>query len=325
MEPMTEIKMNQLPVRTWNQLGMNESVLKDEDARRYEDISQETPIWVFSGENKKEESFFSFACRNDENRGQEVGMTAEKGSVLTVWMEVSSAKEEEGLFDLKTRIRAGKYAKVRLVQVQLLGEKYRFVNDIKAECEEGAEVELLQLFLGGAKTWTGFCGSLEGTESSITAELGYWLRGRQRLDMNYVTFHKEKRTKSRILAKGVLEDEAFKLFRGTIDFKKGASGSEGEELEEVLMLGENAVNQTIPLILCGEEDVQGSHGATIGEPDEEMLFYLASRGIERSEAVGLLARAGIEGLSALIGNEEIEERVQKYVEEVTEYALQQKY
>ena len=49
------------------------------------------------------------------------------------------------------------------------------------------------------------------------------------------------------------------VFRGTIDFKFGAAGAEGEEKEDVLLLGDDVINQTIPLILCAEEDVQGNH------------------------------------------------------------------
>lgn len=57
-------------------------------------------------------------------------------------------------------------------------------------------------------------------------------------------------------ADGILDDQAFKLFRGTIDFKNGSSGSKGDEKEDVLLMGDNVVNQTIPLILCAEEDVE---------------------------------------------------------------------
>lgn len=247
---------------------------------------------------------------------QEAELCAEEESSLTVWMEISSPKEAEGLFALTTRIRAGKKARVRLVQIQLLGTGCRFLNDLKVEEEEGAEVELLQLFLGGAKSWAGFLGTLDGAESRIAVQLGYWCRNTQRLDMNYVVLHKAENTGSRILTKGVLADKAFKLFRGTIDFKQGASGSEGEETEEVLMLGDEAVGQTIPLILCGEENVQGNHGATIGEPEEEVLFYLAARGIGREDAVTLLAKAKIDGLRVRIGNGELEEKVGNYLEEV---------
>lgn len=49
-------------------------------------------------------------------------------------------------------------------------------------------------------------------------------------------------------------------------------------------MGDNVVNQTIPLILCAEEDVEGNHGASIGQLDEEMLFYLSSRGMSAESA-----------------------------------------
>ena len=50
------------------------------------------------------------------------------------------------------------------------------------------------------------------------------------------------------------------------------------------MLGEDVVNKTVPLILCAEENVVGNHGATIGELDDETLFYFESRGIGREDS-----------------------------------------
>lgn len=323
MEPIAEIKRNRLPVRTWNWLGMNESVIKGEEAkllRQAERVESErlhaAQEKTLCGEQETEtEKVCRFVCTDGEAKIQDIELTAEKESSLTVWMEITSEKEAEGLFSLNTAITARENARIRLVQVQLLGENYRFFNDIKIECEKDADVEILQLFLGGAKIWSSLEGNLNGADSSLSADIGYWGRRSQRLDMNYVALHKAKTTRSQIQVKGVLEEEAFKLFRGTIDFKKGASGSEGDENEDVLMLGEDVVNQTIPLILCGEEDVQGNHGATIGKPDEEVLFYLASRGIGEEDAITLLARAKIDALSARIGNAEIEEHVQKYMDE----------
>lgn len=312
---MAEIKINRLPAPTWNWLGMNESILTGEDAGRLNSAEQKKSVKISLEREEVKEHVFHFVCADEENAVQKTALLAGAGGRLTVWMEISSAGESRGLFHLVTDIKAAKNAKVRLVQVQLLGSEYRFVNDINAECEEGARVELLQLFLGGAKTWAGFRGDLKGVQSSVCADVGYWGRAEQRLDMNYVALHKAENTKSRIQARGVLADKAFKLFRGTIDFKCGASGSEGEETEEVLMLGEEAVNQTIPLILCEEEDVQGNHGATIGAPDEDVLFYMGSRGIGKDEATKLLARAKIDGLRAKIGNGVLEERVQEYMEE----------
>ncbi len=317
MESLVELVGNRLPAPTWNWLHMNKSVLKGEDAKRLQEAKAAPPVMVCQEGEEEKQHFFRFVCEAEENKIQEVKLRAGEGSDLTVWMEFTSPQEGEGLLKVSTDIQVQKNARVRLVQVQLLGAGYRLVNEIRATCEADGHVELLQMFLGGVKTWAGFLGNLNGPNSSVTAEVGYWCRNTQRLDMNYVVLHNEKQTKSQIQTRGVLEEQAFKLFRGTIDFKKGASGSEGEETEEVLLLGEDVVNQTIPLILCGEEDVRGNHGATIGEPDEEMLFYLAARGIEKSEATALLARAKLDGIRTKIGNRDLEERVKLYLEGVS--------
>ena len=63
------------------------------------------------------------------------------------------------------------------------------------------------------------------------------------------TFFINKKTECAINAAGALRDTAFKLFRGTIDFIKGSAGSVGNEKEEVLLIDEKCVNQTIPIIL----------------------------------------------------------------------------
>ena len=111
-------------------------------------------------------------------------------------------------------------------------------------------------------------------------------------------------------ANGILKGNAKKLFRGTIDFITGCAGAKGAESEDVLLIDEGVENQTIPLILCGEEDVEGSHGATIGRLDEQMLFYLASRGFDSEEAKRLVARARVDALCAKIPSEEIQKEIQ---------------
>lgn len=112
---------------------------------------------------------------------------------------------------------------------------------------------------------------------------------------------------------GVVSENAFKIFRGTIDFIAGCAGSKGTESEDVLLLGEELVNQTIPLILCAEEDVEGNHGASIGKLDDQTLFYLASRGIPKEEAEKMLARARVDALNARIPVKSVRDTVEAYL------------
>ena len=64
-----------------------------------------------------------------------------------------------------------------------------------------------------------------------------------------------------------------------------------------VLLGDDVVNRTVPLILCAEENVEGTHGATIGALDDDTLFYFESRGFDRDAAERLMARAAVERLA----------------------------
>ena len=95
-------------------------------------------------------------------------------------------------------------------------------------------------------------------------------------------------TESEITANGALDSNAQKIFRGTIDFQRGSKGSHGSETENVLLLSDDIINRTLPVILCSEEDVNGTHGATIGDISGETLMYFQSRGISKEQAARLL-------------------------------------
>ena len=235
-------------------------------------------------------------------------------------MTMQSAWNANGICAIRTKFKAEKGAKIRLVQLNLLSQNFRFINDVGAECEDNAAAEILQLFIGGNETYTGTKTTLLGRQSNLDLNVGYYCKDEQLLDMNYVAEHIGKKTVSSMNAGGVLRDKAHKLFRGTIDFPLGSSGAKGDENEDVLILGEDVINQTVPLILCAEEDVEGNHGASIGRPSDDVLFYLASRGLDEEEACNLMARAKLDALCSKIGDEELETLAKSCLEEVTGYA-----
>ena len=116
--------------------------------------------------------------------------------------------------------------------------------------------------------------------------------------------------------KGVLMDKASKSFRGTIDFKTGSSGSTGDEQEDALLLSEDVINKTMPVILCQEEDVEGRHGATIGQLGEDLLFYMQSRGIDADEAKRIMIKARLESVARLIPDQEIKQQTLYYIQNI---------
>ena len=225
-----------------------------------------------------------------------------------------SQSEHTGLSAVQTKLILEKDAKVTLVQIIRNKNAKTVLNDIGAKVADGAKLSVIHLFLSGDKVYNGCKAELIGKKSNFTADIAYTVADDCVLDMNYVALHEGKKSVSEIRTDGVLHENARKLFRGTIDFKKGAAGAVGNEKEDVLLLDDDVVNQTIPLILCAEEDVEGNHGATIGKLDEDLVFYLESRGMALAEIYRMMAKARIDAVLRFVPDEKTKADVASYLE-----------
>ncbi len=235
---------------------------------------------------------------------------------FTLILDFTSAKKDSGINAVQTKIYAGKNAKVHLVTVQFLGRDFIHFNDIGTIGEEGSLVDVTQIELGGKKLFAGVYSTLTKQEAAFKNDMAYYLQGDQELDMNFVAAQTGKRTDSCMHVYGTLKDGAKKTYRGTIDFRKGCSGATGDEQEEVLLLSPAVVNKSIPLILCDEEDVSGEHGASIGRLDDDILFYMNSRGISLEAAQQIMVRAKIARVASLIGDEATENKISDFLDEI---------
>ena len=238
-----------------------------------------------------------------------------EGSELTL-IEVFESENRENLLGLQTRVYVCENASIKLVRVNLLSESTDHFDDLGFHLENDAKAELVQLELGGKRSYVGVRTELVGRKSEYRSATGYLCKGDSLLDMNFVTNEWGKKVSSNMDASGVLLDNSTKVYRGTIDFKEGAKGASGFEKEDTLLFSPNIINKSVPLILCHEEDVEGDHGATIGRIDEKLLFYIKSRGIDEKAAKQLMTEAYINAVTEQIGDDETEGKVIKYVSEV---------
>lgn len=287
-----KIQINKLPVNTWNRLGVNYAEVEWEET-----APAKQSITVKSGEAPE-----PFRLDFSEAGDSEVSFTAEENSSITVYELHRSNSAVKLSFDI------GKNASVKLVQFLNPTEKLR--HETFANCSKGGKFQIMTIMTGDGDIYSDNRTELEGDSSSINAEVAYLGKNSQTIDYNIAVNHWGKDTHSEINAAGALMDSAKKVFRGTIDFKTGSSDSKGSENETVIMLGDDVVNKTVPLILCSEENVEGSHGATIGELDDDTLFYFESRGIGREEAERIMAYAALKRLIRLSGDKEFAEQAQ---------------
>ena len=334
--------VNSLPTRTWRHLKMNESTVKVEGEFHThlpeasgtspevrwvaQTESEETDLGACSGivELTKDAPvsileartamtapvLLTYAYAPSEQAASRLVLKAPENTVLSVVLLLKSSAEAAAV--LRTEVYAEKNAKVQLYMAQLLDSRALAITDVSGICADGASVELTRLELGGGKVYTDCHIDLKGKEAAFTTDIGYHAAKGQILDMNYLALHHGPATSSLMEISGTLEEGSRKIFRGTIDFQQGCKEAKGTETENVLLMGENMVNQTIPLILCREEDVEGNHGASIGQLDDKVLFYLGSRGMEPEAAKHLIARSRIEAVCARIPLEEVRQQVHAF-------------
>lgn len=138
--------------------------------------------------------------------------------------------------------------------------------------------------LGGGETIVHSWGELKGDQSVLKENLCYAGTGEQHLDLFFHIIHHGEDSKSLIDLRGSLAQHSRKIFRGTIDFKRGCSGAEGTEGDYAVQLDPGAKNISLPLLLCTEDNVVGNHASSAGQLDREKMYYLMSRGLSVEEA-----------------------------------------
>jgi Fe-S cluster assembly protein SufD len=117
------------------------------------------------------------------------------------------------------------------------------------------------------------------------------LRGSQHADTTLIADHAVANCTSREVFKSVLDDEARGIFQGKIVVRPHAQKTDAKMATHALLLSETAEADNKPELEIFADDVQCGHGATSGDLDEDLLFYLKARGIPPTEAEALLIQA----------------------------------
>lgn len=112
----------------------------------------------------------------------------------------------------------------------------------------------------------------------------------------------------------VLFDRAHYEMVANGNIQKGCYGSQSHQTTRVLTLGKDHKAQVIPLLLIDENDVKASHAQTIGQPDEEQLYYLKSRGLSQRQAMGLLSIGYLLPILELVSDEATKEKMREEME-----------
>ena len=207
-----------------------------------------------------------------------------------------------------TRIVVEAGAKLHLIEMLGVNEGQQHLESVGLEIHQDAAVDVKQYALGGSTIGLGLTANLVGARARLDLNNRYHATHEETLDINHLVRMRGTSTRAQLTESGVLNEAAKKTLRATIDLVRGAKDAQGNEIETVMILGDDVVNKTMPVILCDEDDVAGNHGATIGSISPEQLDYLAARGLSRQAAEQLFIRALFED-AIINAPEEISHRV----------------
>ena len=136
------------------------------------------------------------------------------------------------------------------------------------------------------------------------------------VDMNYNYINKGVNSINIIESQGVLDNKSIKKFRGTIDFIQGSKKSIGKENENCILLSDDSVSSSVPILLCGEEDVIGTHSISSGKIDDDKLFYLMSRGLDINESKKLIILSNFNKIINNIPDNNLKDEIISYIDNI---------
>ncbi len=149
----------------------------------------------------------------------------------------------------------------------------------------------------------------EGSESKLKVVFG--ATDRQHQDLVAHQVHTGSNTHSDILGRGVLSGKAHTVFRGNGQIEHNAKNASTYQRQQALVLSDKGARaDSIPALIINEHEVAGAgHAATVGQLDEEQLFYLMARGLSRKAAIRMLVLAFLGPVLEQIPVEELREEM----------------
>ncbi|MEW6144992.1 MAG: Fe-S cluster assembly protein SufD [Thermodesulfobacteriota bacterium] len=214
---------------------------------------------------------------------------------------------DEGVYfsNVVTELVVGENSSVGHYMIECESSKAFNVSTLRAQQGRSSNIRSHSVLLGGALVRNNVHPVLagEGCDSLINGL--YMSTGRQHMDNYMKVEHASPHCDSRQFYNGVLDGKSRGVFHGRIIVHKDAQKTDAKQTNRNLLLSDSAQIDTKPQLEIYADDVKCTHGATIGQMDENAVFYLRSRGIDETSARDLLLSAFTSGTLESMQLEEI--------------------
>ena len=238
-------------------------------------------------------------------------VVAEAGSKATIVENYESAGES--FTDTAVQIFVGDNANLTHYHVQKESAESYHIGTTEISLQRGSLYNATNINLGAklSRHDIHLKFNAEGAEAFVDGL--YMLSGNQHHDTHSEIDHALPNCVSHQTYKGVLNDKSRGVFNGKVFVRENASGTDAKQSNKNLLMSNDARVDTKPQLEIYNDDVKCAHGATVGQLEEEELFYLLSRGLNEGLARNLLTYGFAEEIVNKIGIESIKTQLDEAV------------
>jgi Fe-S cluster assembly protein SufD len=224
-----------------------------------------------------------------------------------------SLTENAVLTNSVTEIFAGKNANVDYYKIQNDKTTSSLVDNTYISQDRDSEVSVHTFSFGGKLTRNNLNFYQNGTGINSILKGVTIIEGKQHVDHNTLVHHRKPHCESHQDYKGIFAEKSTGVFNGKVLVDKIAQKTDAYQSNNNILIDDGATINSKPQLEIFADDVKCSHGCTIGQLDEEALFYMQSRGIPKKEARALLMYAFANNVLSSVKIPEIKKRITKQI------------
>ena len=209
--------------------------------------------------------------------------------------------------------------KASLNSIKIFNDNKETYN-LSAHCvhlSEESNLNSFSLIKGGIFTRSETHAYLNGCGSKLSLNGIYISGNNQHHDLTTAIYHDVPDCTSKQIVRGVLGGKSTGVFQGKVRVAQDAQRTDGQQMSRAILISENANANAKPELEIYADDVICAHGATVGELDDDQLFYLNSRGVPMDKAREILIKAFLEDMI----NQSVDNSLHDFVFKETELAL----
>jgi Fe-S cluster assembly protein SufD len=257
--------------------------------------------------------FISTAKHNGDAIQPRNLIIAEAGSKATVIESYLAADEAAYFTNAVTEIVAGDDAVLEHVKFQDESPDAFHLATIAGNLGRSSNVNVHSFALGAKLSRNNIRAKLAGEGLECILNGLYLTRGEQLADHHMIVEHAQPHCASHEYFNGILDDKSRGVFHGRIYVHPAAQKTDAKQTNKNLLLSDDATADTKPQLEIYADDVKCTHGATIGQLNDESIFYLRSRGLGKDTARRMLIHAFAGEIIARVKNDAVREELDKVI------------